>query len=109
MPKPRINPAILLSPVENGYVAYDPVTDTLHHLNPVAALLAELCDGNRSVEDIRELAGSLMPEGKVGEIDRWIDEGIKAGLLVWAGSEAASHREFSAEELSTLSGRLRES
>ena len=42
MPNPIVNPAILMSPVENGYVAYDPVLDRLHQLNPMAALLAEL-------------------------------------------------------------------
>ena len=42
MPNPRLNPAILLSPVEDGYVAYDPKRDWLHQLNPMAALLAEL-------------------------------------------------------------------
>ena len=57
MSNPVINPVILLSPVENGYVAYDPASDRLHHLNPVAALIAELCDGSRGVEDIRALAG----------------------------------------------------
>ena len=108
MPNPTINPTILLSPVEDGYVAYDPVSDRLHKLNPVAALIAELCDGSRSIDGIRELAGPLMPEGKTGEIDRWVDEGIKAGLLVWAGSESASHRELSAAELYALAKRLRE-
>ena len=27
MPNPKLAPVILLSPVENGYVAYDPVAD----------------------------------------------------------------------------------
>ena len=109
MPNPTINPVVLLSPVENGYVAYDPVSDRLHHLNPVAALIAELCDGSRSIDEIRELTGPLMPEGKAGEVDRWIDEAIKAGLLVWQGSESASHRELSAAELYTLAKRLKQS
>ena len=90
MPNPIINPTSLLSPVENGYVAYDPSSDRLHHLNPIAALLAELCDGSRSVDEIRELTAPLMPEGRGGEVDRWVDEGIKVGLLVWRGSESAS-------------------
>jgi predicted TPR repeat methyltransferase len=107
MPNARIHPVILLSPVEGGYVAYDPALDRLHQLNPVAALLTELCDGSRSVEEIRDLAGPLMPEGKIGEIDRWIDDGIKAGLLVWEGGEAAGGRELSAEELATLTKRLK--
>ncbi len=108
MPNPTISSAILLSPVETGYVAYDPVGDKLHQLNPVAALLAELCDGSRTVEDIRALAGPFMPEGKIAEIDRWIDDAISAGLLTWEGSESASHREFSADELFKLSKRLNE-
>ncbi len=107
MPNPRIHPVILLSPVEGGYVAYDPALDRLHQLNPVAALLTELCDGSRSVDEIRDLAGPLMPEGKIGEIERWIDDGIKAGLLVWEGGESAGGRELSAEELSTLTKRLK--
>jgi len=108
MPNPTISPAILLSPVETGYVAYDPVGDRLHQLNPVAALLAELCDGSRTVEDIRALAGPFMPDGKIAEIDRWIDEAIKAGLLTWQGAESAAHREFSADELFGFSKRLNE-
>ena len=30
----------------------------LHQLNPVAALITELCDGSRSVEEIRALVGA---------------------------------------------------
>src|SRR6266700_3589123 len=109
MPNPTTNPVVLLSPVENGYVAYDPVSDRLHHLNPVAALIAELCDGSRSIDDIRELAGPLMPEGKMGEVDRWIDDAMKVGLLTWQGSESANRRELSAAELYTLAKRLKQS
>src|SRR5438067_11837573 len=101
MPNPRLNPAILLSPVEDGYVAYDPVADNLHQLNPMAALLTELCDGNRSRDEIAGLVRPLLPEDKGGEIERWFDEGIKAGLLVWEGS-AATGRELTAAELMTL-------
>jgi predicted TPR repeat methyltransferase len=107
MPNPIVNPTILLSPVEDGYVAYDPSSDRLHHLNPIAALLAELSDGSRSVDEIRQLTAPLMPEGKGCEVDRWVDEGIKAGLLVWRGSESASHREFTAAELCDLAQRLK--
>jgi predicted TPR repeat methyltransferase len=108
MPNPRISPVILLSPVEEGYVAYNPALDRLHHLNPIAALLAELCDGSRSIEEIRHLAGPLLPQGKTGEIDRWIDEGIRAGLLLQEGSESACVQELSAAELSTRTKRLKE-
>ena len=108
MPNPRINPVVLLSPVEEGYVAYDPALDQLHHLNPAAALLVELCDGSRSVDDIRAMVGSLMPAGKVAEIDRWIDEATKAGLLLAEGGDAAQRRELTSAELHTLAKRLSE-
>ena len=59
MPKPKINPVILLEPVEDGYIAYDPARDRLHQLNPIAALLTELCDANRSIAEIFD--GSQAP------------------------------------------------
>jgi predicted TPR repeat methyltransferase len=107
MQNPIINPTILVSPVEDGYVAYDPVSDRLHQLNPIAAILAELCDGIRSVDDIRNLVAPILPDGKASEIDRWIDDGLKVGLIKWKGSETASYRELTAAELFDLAKRLR--
>jgi len=106
MPNPMVNPVILLSPVEDGYVAYDPVQDNLHQLNPMAAFLTELCDGSRSVDEVCEVAGPLLADGQTGEIPRWVEEGIKAGLLVWEGSPSATRQELSAAELQTLAKRL---
>src|SRR4051794_40419794 len=108
MPNPKIHPAILLSPVENGYVAYDPVLDRLHQLNPLAALLAELCDGSRSADEIRLIVEPVLPAGKGGEIDRWIAEGLKAHLLTGSEDNAPSHRELSARELYALAQRLQQ-
>jgi predicted TPR repeat methyltransferase len=107
MSNPRLNPVILLSPVETGYVAYDPVRDYLHQLNPVAALLTELCDGNHSLAEMRELAAPFMPEGALDEVDKWVEQGLKTGLLLPEGGEAAQARELTAAELATLTRRLR--
>jgi hypothetical protein len=38
----------------DGQLVYDVATDRVHHLNPTAALILELCDGSR---DDREIAG----------------------------------------------------
>ena len=103
---PRLNPALLLSPVENGYVAYDPVSDQLHELNPLAALIAELCDGTRSIDEIRDLAGPLLPKGQSGEIDRWIEQGVRLGVLTFDGNSSEGQRELSADELAKLASRL---
>jgi predicted TPR repeat methyltransferase len=107
MISPKISPGILLSSVEEGYVAYDPALDRLHQLNPVAALLMELCDGARSVEEIRALAGPLMPEGQAGQIDKWILDGIEVGLLASQDGDTAGAREFSAAELFAFTKRLK--
>jgi predicted TPR repeat methyltransferase len=106
MPHPIVKPAVLISPVETGYVAYDPGADKLHTLNPTAALLSELCDGTRSADEIRQLVAPILPEGASGETDRWIDEGIRSGLLIWHGEENGASREFTAEELADLSRHL---
>lgn len=108
MDNPALNPSVRLSPVENGYLAYDPVADRLHELNPVAALIVELCDGSRTVEEVRELVKPALPEGAAAEVDRWIEEGIKVGLFT-QGSHSTGRQELSAEELTKLAKRLRRS
>ena len=41
--------------VDDHCVAYDPVGDRIHYLNPTAALVLEFCDGNRSPAEIAAL------------------------------------------------------
>ena len=81
MQNPALNPAIQLIQTENGYAAYDPTTDKLHELNPTASLIVELCDGNRSVEEICAFLAPMLPEGSAEGVKRWIEEGVAAGLL----------------------------
>src|SRR4051812_18938488 len=108
MPNPKVNPTMLISPVEDGYVAYDPVLDRLHQLNPVAALLTELSDGSRSLDDITALAEPFLPPGESAAVARWIAQAREAGLLVDGTDQAAAPRELSPDELSQLTKRLRE-
>lgn len=108
MANPVISTSVGLTPVEGGYLAFDAANDRLHELNPMGALIAELCDGSRSVEEIRSLAGPLMPEGQIAEIDRWIDAGVEAGLLVWGDGATVRPREFTASELTELADHLRD-
>ncbi len=108
MANPVINSNVGLSPVEGGYLAYDSVSDRLHELNATGALIAELCDGSRSVAEIRALAGPFLPEDRAAEIDRWIGAGVEAGLLVWGDGAAVRPRELSVSELTELAEHLRE-
>ena len=41
--------------VSDQVVIYESASDTVHYLNPTAAVVLELCDGNRSPADIAGL------------------------------------------------------
>ncbi len=103
---PRLSSSVVLAPVESGYLAYDSASDQVYELNPVASLLAELCDGQRSVEEIRAEVAPLVGEGAAADVERWVEEGLKTGLLTHEGGASASHRELSAKELSDLAKRF---
>jgi hypothetical protein len=40
-----------------GVVIFDAATDRVHHLNNTAALVLELCDGRRGIEEIATMIG----------------------------------------------------
>jgi predicted TPR repeat methyltransferase len=104
---PRLNPDILIAPVENGYIAYDAGQDRLHELNMVAALIVELCDGERGMAELRAMVAPFVPADKAGEIDTWIEGAMAAGLLVRDGKSGGG-KLMDAAALAGLSARLRE-
>jgi predicted TPR repeat methyltransferase len=105
---PAVAPDVLLTPVADGYVAYSAATDRLHHLNPVAALIAELCNGRRSIETILSLVAPLLPEGSQSEVVHWIANAIQDGLLINSTEATSSPSALDADQLTELAGRLRE-
>ncbi len=110
MQKPMVHPAVLLSPAADGYVAYDTASDQLHQLNQTAALIIELCDGSRAVDEISKITSSVLP-GAEGNVSRWIEQAGAAGLLIEAECETNSGgpvKSLSADELADLASRLRD-
>lgn len=74
---------IEISPVQDGYVVYDPAQDRVHHLNPTAALVLELCTGGNAATDI---AGTLREAFGPGEptdaqVQACIDQLRREGLV----------------------------
>lgn len=53
---PRRAEALEVNEAEDGLVVYDPAREMVHHLNPSAAMIFDLCDGTR---DIDAIAGIL--------------------------------------------------
>jgi PqqD family protein of HPr-rel-A system len=52
---PRKADSLEINEAEDGLVVYDPVHDMVHHLNPSAALIFELCDGTRDADAIAQV------------------------------------------------------
>jgi hypothetical protein len=105
-----LNPAVLLATTETGYLAYNTATDRLHELNPLAALLVELCDGRRTTDELLELASPHVPAGLTHPIRDWLIQATHEDLLVVAqnGGPQSLPEELSAEQLDELSRRLRD-
>jgi predicted TPR repeat methyltransferase len=108
MSRLSINPAILLSPLIEGYIAYDTALNRLHELNPAAALLVELCDGSRTREEVATLAAPLLPPDSESFVLKWLAQATEQRVLIEnsAGARKSKVRELSAEELSDLANRL---
>jgi hypothetical protein len=49
---PRKTDSLEINEAEDGLVVYDPVHDMVHHLNPSASLIFDLCDGTRDADEI---------------------------------------------------------
>jgi predicted TPR repeat methyltransferase len=108
MANPVISPAIRLSADESGYLAYDSDADRLYEINAPGALVAELCDGSRTVDEIRALVAPIMPEGQAAVVDRFVREGLESRLLVFEDRPPIPPRELSSEELTSLAEHLRD-
>ena len=110
--KPSIATNVLMSLVADGSVAYDPTTDQLHRLNPVATLIVEFCDGQRSVAEIAKSLIPFLPGEADDVVGQWVDQAMQAGILVDATSSsaesAAAHESLTAADLTDLADRLRE-
>jgi len=51
-PRPRRAEGLDLNETDDGMIVYQESTDRVHHLNPTAAVILELCDGSRTAHDI---------------------------------------------------------
>lgn len=74
-----------VSEVEDGLIVISAGGTEIVHLNGAAALIFELCDGTRTVEQIVTAVRAEVPEGGLGAvevsecIDRFRSEGLVEG------------------------------
>jgi coenzyme PQQ synthesis protein D (PqqD) len=81
--KPRRLESLEVNEADDGLVVYDPARDQVHHLNPSAAVIFDLCDGSRSVEDIAAVLADVyaLPGPPVAEARAGLEELIERGLV----------------------------
>lgn len=80
--RPRLSPTVVLCPVETGYLAYETGAGRLHELNPTAALVVELCDGNRTAAEVAALVGTVIGGEASEAVATWIATARGSGLLI---------------------------
>jgi len=99
-----LKPSVVVSPCDDGALAYDIDSGHLHRLNPLAALIVELTRGQRSQEDILAEVAPLLGESSAVGCEAWIAQAIAEGLLIDAAVATAPP---SADELRRISTELR--
>jgi hypothetical protein len=57
--KPTRRDGLEIDEAEDGLVVFDPDEDVVHHLNPSAAVIFDLCDGSRDLDEIAALLGEV--------------------------------------------------
>ncbi len=81
-PKRRID--VASEDIYDEIVIYDPQSHNGHHLNPMAGVVWELCDGNHTAKEIAEEIGTVLeaePSQVAGDVIKTIKEFQGKGLL----------------------------
>ena len=89
--RPRKAADVLELDMGDGLILYNHDSSLVHHLNPSAAVLWHLCDGDASVEQLgTEVAEEydLDPAKVSAEIATWVAELDALGLIEDAGVQA---------------------
>jgi hypothetical protein len=66
---PKTVEGLDVSETDDGLVVYQESTDRVHHLNPTAAVVFELCDGTRTAHDIARVVAETFSLDHVPELE----------------------------------------
>ena len=77
----RVTDGLEVTGVPDGYVLYDEGRERVHYLNPTAALVYELCDGSRSVADIRSFMRDAYDLDEAPLLGEFFDSLVSSGLV----------------------------
>ncbi len=104
--RPLLKPTVVLATSDEGYLAYDIDTGKLHRLNPLAALIVELANGQRSYDEILNVVVPISGPSSATGCAEWIAQAAAQGLLVDACA-ASQFPARTATELAKCAAELR--
>jgi hypothetical protein len=89
---PRQAELLEVNEADDGLVVYDPTNDMVHHLNPSAAMIFDLCDGARDDEAIAQILAEAygLNTPPCDEVVTGLEELAERKLIHWAGHDAAT-------------------
>lgn len=103
--RPLLKPTVLLCPSDDSYLAFDADAGQLHRLNPLAALIVELANGDLTKRELVAAVSPLLDHPNSSRCADWIGQATQQGLLVDA-REAPPIPSLSAAELHQLAEEL---
>jgi len=71
--------------VPDGFVIYDEPNDKVHYLNPTAAVIYAICDGRKSVSDIRDFLSDAYEIDELPDLDELFQTLETSGLVCRIG------------------------
>ena len=80
---PIMSSGLELHESDDGMIVYQDATDKVHYLNHTAAVVLQLCDGTRDVQQIAAAVAELfeLAEPPISETKSCIDDLSREGLI----------------------------
>lgn len=81
--RPRIANDLEINEVEDGLIVYQESVDRVHHLNPTASVVLQLCDGDHDAGTIATMVGELygLDHAPVEEVQSCLSRFVQEGLV----------------------------
>jgi hypothetical protein len=82
--KPRRKPDYRLELLDDEIVLYHPIDTHMLYFNQTASLIWQLCDGERSVDEIIALLSAAYPEAATdipADVNATLDDFVKQGCI----------------------------
>jgi hypothetical protein len=80
---PQIAEGLEITEVDDGLIVYQESIERVHHLNPTASVVLQLCDGSRVAAEIAATVGELfgLEDAPDQEVESCLSRFAREGLV----------------------------